>query len=143
MASSSAAPPFTSAVGPAMAASAGDITQAQRTFLPSDLQALISLPMRPTTRLDVQPACSYSSRWQGRRKGVESGWRAKRAHGKARPRSHPSAVLASNRPGIKGEMRPYQLEGLNWLIGLYENGLNGILADEMVSCAPIRTRERG
>lgn len=32
---------------------------------------------------------------------------------------------------IKGEMKPYQLEGLNWLVRLYENGLNGILADEM------------
>ncbi|EGV62041.1 Putative ATPase [Yamadazyma tenuis] len=32
---------------------------------------------------------------------------------------------------VKGTMKPYQLEGLNWLIRLYENGLNGILADEM------------
>ncbi|KAF2762322.1 SWI/SNF chromatin remodeling complex component [Pseudovirgaria hyperparasitica] len=30
-----------------------------------------------------------------------------------------------------GTMRSYQLEGLEWLISLYENGLNGILADEM------------
>ena len=30
-----------------------------------------------------------------------------------------------------GKMRAYQLEGLNWLIKLYENGINGILADEM------------
>ncbi|KGG51318.1 hypothetical protein DI09_39p120 [Mitosporidium daphniae] len=28
-------------------------------------------------------------------------------------------------------MRHYQLEGLNWLISLYENNVNGILADEM------------
>ncbi|EJS43869.1 YFR038W [Saccharomyces arboricola H-6] len=28
-------------------------------------------------------------------------------------------------------LKPYQLDGLNWLITLYENGLNGILADEM------------
>nr|XP_028954115.1 ISWI chromatin-remodeling complex ATPase CHR11-like [Malus domestica] len=28
-------------------------------------------------------------------------------------------------------MRDYQLAGLNWLIRLYENGINGILADEM------------
>lgn len=32
---------------------------------------------------------------------------------------------------ITGKMRPYQLEGLNFLIGLFERGLNGILADEM------------
>ena len=29
-------------------------------------------------------------------------------------------------------MRDYQLEGLNWMIQLYDNGINGILADEMV-----------
>lgn len=28
-------------------------------------------------------------------------------------------------------MRDYQLEGLNWMIKLYDNGINGILADEM------------
>ncbi|CAH3022601.1 unnamed protein product [Porites evermanni] len=31
----------------------------------------------------------------------------------------------------KGEMRDYQIRGLNWLISLFENGINGILADEM------------
>ena len=30
-----------------------------------------------------------------------------------------------------GTMRPYQLVGMHWLVGLYENGLNGILGDEM------------
>lgn len=33
---------------------------------------------------------------------------------------------------IHGTMRPYQLQGLNWMISLHHNGLNGILADEMV-----------
>jgi hypothetical protein len=34
-----------------------------------------------------------------------------------------------------GTLREYQLQGLNWLIHLYDNGINGILADEMVrSC---------
>ena len=32
-----------------------------------------------------------------------------------------------------GELRDYQVRGLNWMISLYENGINGILADEMVS----------
>ncbi|KAF7428182.1 hypothetical protein PC9H_007403 [Pleurotus ostreatus] len=32
---------------------------------------------------------------------------------------------------IHGTMRPYQLQGLNWMISLHHNGLNGILADEM------------
>lgn len=30
-----------------------------------------------------------------------------------------------------GQLREYQIQGLNWLISLYENRLNGILADEM------------
>ena len=30
-----------------------------------------------------------------------------------------------------GTMRQYQLEGLNWMIRLQENGVNGILADEV------------
>lgn len=30
-----------------------------------------------------------------------------------------------------GLLRPYQLDGLNWLFKLHEAGLNGILADEM------------
>lgn len=34
-------------------------------------------------------------------------------------------------------MRDYQLAGLNWLIRLYENGINGILADEMVCAVPM------
>jgi SWI/SNF-related matrix-associated actin-dependent regulator of chromatin subfamily A member 5 len=34
-------------------------------------------------------------------------------------------------PFVRGEMRDYQIHGLNWLIKLYDNGINGILADEM------------
>ena len=32
---------------------------------------------------------------------------------------------------IQGKMKDYQLASLNWLIKLYENGINGILVDEM------------
>ncbi|XP_013411637.1 SWI/SNF-related matrix-associated actin-dependent regulator of chromatin subfamily A member 5 [Lingula anatina] len=32
---------------------------------------------------------------------------------------------------VDGEMRDYQIRGLNWMISLYEHGINGILADEM------------
>ncbi|KAL9317402.1 hypothetical protein ACSQ67_013919 [Phaseolus vulgaris] len=30
-----------------------------------------------------------------------------------------------------GELRPYQIEGLQWMLSLFNNNLNGILADEM------------
>lgn len=32
---------------------------------------------------------------------------------------------------IRGKLRPYQIEGVNWLLGLFPRGVNGILADEM------------
>lgn len=32
---------------------------------------------------------------------------------------------------LSGELRDYQVRGLNWMISLYEHGINGILADEM------------
>lgn len=34
-------------------------------------------------------------------------------------------------PAFKGELRPYQQEGLNWLAFLYEYGFHGLLADDM------------
>lgn len=41
--------------------------------------------------------------------------------------------LAAQPSVIKhGTLREYQMQGLNWLIHLYDNGINGILADEMV-----------
>nr|GMD82607.1 ISWI chromatin-remodeling complex ATPase CHR11-like [Ipomoea batatas] len=43
---------------------------------------------------------------------------------------------------IQGEMRDYQLAGLNWLIRLYENGINGILADEMKARSTVTLRRR-
>lgn len=42
-------------------------------------------------------------------------------------------VFQESPPFIKnGEMRDYQVRGLNWMIQLAHNGINGILADEMV-----------
>ena len=38
-------------------------------------------------------------------------------------------------------LKEYQLKGLNWLANLYEQGINGILADEMVSSlGPVQAR---
>eukprot|EP00276_Gloeochaete_wittrockiana_P007482 CAMPEP_0184664646 /NCGR_PEP_ID=MMETSP0308-20130426/53797_1 /TAXON_ID=38269 /ORGANISM="Gloeochaete witrockiana, Strain SAG 46.84" /LENGTH=1546 /DNA_ID=CAMNT_0027108181 /DNA_START=71 /DNA_END=4711 /DNA_ORIENTATION=+ len=32
---------------------------------------------------------------------------------------------------VGGQLRKYQLDGLNWMVSVYERGMNGILADEM------------
>ncbi|KAF8332940.1 P-loop containing nucleoside triphosphate hydrolase protein [Amanita rubescens] len=41
-------------------------------------------------------------------------------------------VLEESPNFIYGTMRPYQLESQNWMVSLHHNGLNGILADEMI-----------
>ena len=64
--------------------------------------------------------------------------------------------LTSQPTCVTGEMRDYQLEGLNWMLGLHYNGINGILADvsrayrsrgiaqhEHVSCSHTRQRSLG
>ena len=45
------------------------------------------------------------------------------------PVSYPP--LTEQPVNITGKMRAYQLEGLNWMIRLYDSGVSGILADEM------------
>ena len=44
-----------------------------------------------------------------------------------------SGAVVSKQPStlVGGTLKPYQLEGLQWLLSLWENGLSGILADEM------------
>ncbi|TKY89046.1 hypothetical protein EX895_001577 [Sporisorium graminicola] len=67
---------------------------------------------------------------------------AEKANKKAKPDSSEATdnkANAANESGRRNQpklvtgakMREYQLDGLEWLISLYENGLNGILADEM------------
>lgn len=40
-----------------------------------------------------------------------------------------------------GTLKDYQVKGLQWMISLYNNRLNGILADEMVSCCRAKAEE--
>eukprot|EP00891_Asterochloris_glomerata_P009348 jgi/Astpho2/9348/e_gw1.00142.54.1_t len=46
---------------------------------------------------------------------------------------HPASLpwLQALLPLMVGEMRDYQLRGVRWMISLHQNGLNGILADQM------------
>lgn len=65
----------------------------------------------------VKPKQESSEKTRETRKALES---AQTAHNQAQP----SLVSGCT-------MKDYQLDGLEWLVTLYENGLNGILADEM------------
>jgi ATP-dependent DNA helicase len=66
----------------------------------------------------------------GKRKSAAGG-------GKATPKTKkhrgdaPPEVAAELCPGFTGSLRDYQLKGVKWMISLYQNGLNGILADQM------------
>lgn len=42
-----------------------------------------------------------------------------------------TTVLTQSPSYVHGKLREYQVQGVNWLISLYENRLSGILADEM------------
>lgn len=39
---------------------------------------------------------------------------------------------------VGGTLKEYQLKGLQWMVSLYNNRLNGILADEMASVVPLQ-----
>ncbi|KAJ6257378.1 hypothetical protein Dda_8267 [Drechslerella dactyloides] len=45
--------------------------------------------------------------------------------------SEQNTIFSESPTYIQGQMRDYQVAGLNWLISLHENGISGILADEM------------
>ncbi|KAK9839496.1 hypothetical protein WJX81_005727 [Elliptochloris bilobata] len=59
--------------------------------------------------------------------------KAGKGAGGARKRGPGASALSTHEllPLIEGELRQYQLKGVKWLISLYQNGLNGILADQM------------
>lgn len=67
-----------------------------------------------------------------RKKGAAaSGSKRRKAEGGAGAKSRTKALV----PLIEGELRDYQLRGVSWLISLWTNGMNGILADQMVRAA--------
>ena len=92
------------------------------------------------TEIDRQNAEDAANAKKGHsRKGGAAGERRRRTEQEEdaelmRDEKHgtSSETVFRNSPGfIHGEMRDYQVAGLNWLISLHENGISGILADEM------------
>lgn len=69
------------------------------------------------TERPSKPVAESSKKTRDTRKAIES---AQTAHNQLQP------ILVTG-----CTMKDYQLDGLEWLVTLYENGLNGILADEM------------
>jgi ATP-dependent helicase STH1/SNF2 len=53
--------------------------------------------------------------------------------------AHRISEKVSRQPAllVGGTLKEYQLKGLQWMVSLYNNRLNGILSDEMVSVVPL------
>ena len=91
-----------------------------------DVEAASSALIRPSDALLEDHSDTESAATSGRRSSRRSMTRA-------------SSIVSSDRPAarsrqpflLRGQLRPYQQIGFEWLSSLYANGVNGILADEM------------
>lgn len=89
------------------------------------------------TQALLQSKNNYENNALGeKRKSPQSSGRKKKQKSKVGEGVNSDADVAAS--GIQqppnltgGALLPYQIEGLQWLLSLWENGLNGILADEM------------
>lgn len=89
--------------------------------------------------IDRQNAEASKSKKGGARQGGATNERRRRTEAEEdaellRDEKHGGSaetVFRESPPFIQGEMRDYQVAGLNWMISLHENGISGILADEM------------
>ena len=83
-----------------------------------------------TPQVDSSP-----SPGSGRKRG-----RTPNSSGRSSKSRKTSAVSSARRDGIispalvGGELMDHQVEGVRWLASLWENGVSGVLADEMVCC---------
>jgi ATP-dependent DNA helicase len=107
-------------------------------------------PTRRSTRSGAAPTAAAKKRGGGRntrsnKKGIQDYFSAETTQaladaataaaeeeGETKLGEHKN-LRSARQPSLitGGVMKDYQLEGLEWLVSLYENGLNGILADEM------------
>ncbi|KAF2170306.1 hypothetical protein M409DRAFT_19908 [Zasmidium cellare ATCC 36951] len=114
------------------------LTDLFRHFIESNPDPKIREIMAEIDRQDEEEVAKTAG---NKRKGGASGDRRRRTEkeedaellrqGKQEGRAEQTIFRDSPQYIQGGEMRDYQVAGLNWLISLHENGISGILADEM------------
>ncbi|KAK4503968.1 hypothetical protein PRZ48_004883 [Zasmidium cellare] len=114
------------------------LTDLFRHFIESNPDPKIREIMAEIDRQDEEEIAKTAG---NKRKGGASGDRRRRTEkeedaellrqGKQEGRAEQTIFRDSPQYIQGGEMRDYQVAGLNWLISLHENGISGILADEM------------
>ncbi|CAL5223570.1 g6105 [Coccomyxa viridis] len=90
------------------------------TFLSEQLQAM-----------DDQMFAETEAAAGQKRKAGKQGGRTRKKGAAAQTTAGSKKVQQELVPLIKGDLRPYQLKGIKWMVSLWNNGLNGILADQM------------
>lgn len=89
--------------------------------------------------IDRQDAAEKRGRKGPNRKGGAGGDRRRRTEQEEdaellkdeKQEGETKTVFRESPTFVQGDMRDYQIAGLNWLVSLHENGISGILADEM------------
>ena len=114
------------------------LTDLFRHFIDTNPDPKIRGIMEEIDRQDVEEEMKVAG---NKRKGGAAGQRRRRTEkeedaellrqGKQEGKTHETNFRESPAYIQGGEMRDYQVAGLNWLISLHENGISGILADEM------------
>ena len=114
------------------------LTDLFRHFIDSNPDPKIRGIMEEIDRQDADEEMKVAG---NKRKGGAAGQRRRRTEkeedaellrlGKQEGKRHETLFRESPAFIHGGEMRDYQVAGLNWLISLHENGISGILADEM------------
>lgn len=83
-------------------------------------------------KLQDQSNSSKLSSHRGRKSEKEEDAELLQAEENEEDKDEFSSTVFTESPGyVHGKLREYQVQGLNWLVSLYENSISGILADEM------------
>lgn len=86
-----------------------------------------------TTKMQIHTTDDDADPDEGSSEGGPGGSTPRTAGQRFHQAAHQNLEKITEQPEmlVGGDLKSYQIEGLNWTVSLYNNKLNGILADEM------------